>query len=229
MSGHNQSMRIALLCWYFMAHVRSAEIVVEPLDFHAPNVVVAERMTETKTSLWVHFGEQGAINFSAVARAFHAQLEQSKAVPEAIFLIGHGGGITIGGTQLDAHLKANRTFYETLGGLRPAKPIACLVVASCARGAADQLVQMRDGLGYYPTWRVGTWPKSYASPESVLAAFAGICDRPAATPWRGLFLTGRADGTPASLGEVGKGGERGNLVYIDRIKHGDVVTWQERN
>ena len=221
-------MRIAILGWCLIATLPAAEITVEALEFHAPNVVVAERMTGTKTSLWVHFGEQGRINFSAVARAFHAQLEQSKAVPEAIFLIGHGGGITIGGTQLDVHLKANRTFYETLGGLRPAKPIACLVVASCAKGAADQLVQMRDGLSYYPTWRVGTWSKSYASPESVLAAFAGICDRPAATPWRGLFLTGRADGTPASLGEVGIGGERGNLVYMDRIVRGHAVTWQER-
>jgi hypothetical protein len=186
----------------------ASEITVVPLHLPAPNVVTAERMTGTKTSLWVHFGDQGAIDFRAVAQAFHAQLERATAVPDAVFLIGHGGGVTIGGTQLDAHLRAQRAFYETLGGARPAQPLACLVVASCANGAADQLVQMRDGLGYYPTWRVATGDGDAANILTVLAALKDVVDRPAQPSYRARYRIREGGVEVTSFGEVGEGGAR---------------------
>jgi hypothetical protein len=225
-----KSMRTILMACLLCVQcgLTAAEPTLTPLILKVPGVTKAERISGTKTSLWVHFGEQGGIDFSAVAHLLHAELEGSPVIPEAVFLIGHGGGVTIAGTAIDQHLRVNKAFYETFGGLRKAKPLACVVIASCSPGAPDQMQAMRNGLGYYPTWRVGTWSRSLASPQSVLGAFAGIANRPAKPAWRGLFLTARADGSPASLGEVGIDGERGNLTYIDLIRDGNNVTWKPR-
>lgn len=212
----------------FATVLAAAEPEVVPLRLDAPGVARAELIKGAKTALCVQFGGERAGEFQGVFAQLHRLLERSPHLREAVFLLGHGGGVTIAGTEVDEHLRRQREFYETLGRTRPARKLECLVIASCSRGSPDQMVAMRDGLGYYPTWRVGTWSRSYANAVSVIGAFEGIANRPAAPSWRGLFLTGRADGTPASLGEVGAGGERGNLVYVDLVEEAGKRTWKQR-
>lgn len=212
----------------FAGVLAAAEPAVVPLAFDARGVERAELRRGGKAALCVQFGGERAGEFHGVFARLHGLLEGSPHIPEAVFLLGHGGGVTIAGTEIDDHLRKHRAFYETFGGTRPARRLACLVIASCARGSPDQMAAMRDGLGYYPTWRVGTWNRSYANAISVIGAFEGIVQRPAAPAWRGLFLTGRADGTPASLGEVGADGERANLVYLDLVEEAGRRSWKQR-
>ncbi|MCK6487002.1 MAG: hypothetical protein L6R48_01455 [Planctomycetes bacterium] len=207
---------------------RGAAPTVKTLRLDAPGVDHASLRSGGKTSVCVQFGQERATEFHGVFATLHRLLEASPPIPDAVFLLGHGQGSTIAGVSIDQHLRANKAFYETFGGTRPARPLACLVIASCSAGSADQMAEMRDGLGYYPTWRVGTWSRSYANAISVIGAFEGIANRPAAPSWRGLFLTGRADGSPASLGEVGVGGERGNLVYVDLVEEAGKRAWKQR-
>jgi hypothetical protein len=130
-----------------------------------------------------------------------------------VFLLGHGDGNAIGGTELEGHLREHRSYYETLGGSAPAARVDCLVFASCSPHSQVQMRAMRDGLGYYPTWRVATGEFALATPASVVAAFAAVSARPARPAFRGIyrFRTGEA---VASFGEVGIDGERANLEYF---------------
>ena len=87
---------------------------------------------------------------------------------------------------------------------------------------------MRDGFGYYPTWRVATADRSYANALSVIAAFGAIADRPATTAWRGIFRMGREPEVVGSLGEVGEDGAKGGMLYFDLGVDGNVLTVTER-
>lgn len=198
------------------------------LELREPGVSFAVLVEDPKPALLVQFGGERAGEFSAIYARMYALLATSPTIPSAVFLLGHGSGTQIGGVAIDDHLRRHKVFYETLGHTRPAAPVACLVIASCAVGSPNQMQEIRDGLGYYPVWRVGTWTRSYANGLSVLGAFEGIHRRPADPPWRGLFLTGRADGSPASLGEVGRDGARGNLVYVDLVRRDGTQVWMER-
>ena len=198
------------------------------LDLRESGVSQALLIEAPKPALLVQFGGERAGEFSSIYPRLVALLDASPHIPSAVFLLGHGSGTQISGVAIDDHLRRNKAFYETFGGTRPAAPVACLVIASCAAGSPNQMQEIRDGLGYYPVWRVGTWSRSYANGLSVLGAFEGIHRRPADPPWRGLFLTGHADGTPASLGEVGRDGARGNLVYVDLVRDGGRQVWKPR-
>ncbi len=185
------------------------------VPFAVPGVAAAFVVSGTKPALCVQFGEARGSEFHGVFETLYGSFVRGHGPANAVFLLGHGSGVSINGTPLSEHLRANREFYETLGHTRPAAHIDCLVIASCSRGSPVQMSAMRDGLGYYPTWRVATAERSYATAQSVLAAFAGIADRPAGEPWRGIFRTGRDADLVGSLGEVGVDGAKGQMQYVD--------------
>lgn len=132
------------------------------------------------SALLVVFGLDHNGAFNGLPEAMIAALHGAPGIRRAVLLLGHGTGNTINGESIETHLKANRAFYETLGNTAPALPIECLVFASCAAGNPDQMRAMRDGLGYFPTWRVATAARSYANGPTVLAALRATAARPSA-------------------------------------------------
>ena len=97
--------------------------------------------------------------------------------------------------------------------------------ASCSAANSDQMRAMRDGLGYFPTWRVATAPRAYATRETVLAALRDVAKRAATPAWRGLFRVGLSGDDVGAFGEVGVGGERAETSYW-RIVKGDDGIWK---
>lgn len=192
---------------------REPRVTVVP--FAVTGVAGAFVVAGAKPALCVQFGEERSTEFHGVFETLYGSFVRGHGPTNAVFLLGHGSGVSINGTPLSEHLRTNREFYETLGHTRPAAHIDCLVIASCSRGSPVQMSAMRDGLGYYPTWRVATADRSYATAQSVLAAFAGIADRPADEAWRGIFRTGRDADLVGSLGEVGVDGAKGQMQYFD--------------
>ena len=198
------------------------------VPFAVEGVAGAAVIAGTKPALCVQFGGQRGREFDGVFAALYAKLSAGRGPRDAVFLLGHGNGVTINGAPIGPHLRANREFYETLGHTRPARRLECIVIASCARGSPVQMSAMRDGFGYYPTWRVATADRSYANALSVIAAFGAIADRPATTAWRGIFRMGREPEVVGSLGEVGEDGAKGGMLYFDLGVDGNVLTVTER-
>lgn len=195
---------------------RSASgITVVPLKLAVPGVAGAALLRGPKTALCVQFGLARGLEFNGVFESLYASLLAGKGPPDAVFLLGHGSGVSINGAPISDHLRANREFYETFGGTRPATRITCMVIASCSKGSPVQMSAMRDGLGYYPTWRVATAERAYATAISAITAFAGIADRPAGDTFRGIWHTGREPEVVGSVGEVGVDGAKGGMVYFD--------------
>lgn len=218
MSWWRGGICLGLIVMSALARAEDAKPVahkVTKVVFAVPGVTGALVVTGPKPALCVQFGHEQNGEFQGVFSALYASLVRGNGPTHAVFLLGHGSGVSINGAPLSDHLRANREFYETLGHIRPAARIECLVIASCSRGSPVQMSAMRDGFGYYPTWRVATADRSYATAQSVLAAFAAIADRPATETWRGIFRTGRDADLVGSLGEIGIDGAKGQMQYFD--------------
>lgn len=163
--------------------------------------------------LLVTFGTDHNGAFGSIRQDAWARVSQSPHFRRSVLLLGHGRGNDVGGENIETHLRANKRFYETMGGTMPEAPIECLILASCAEGSADQMRLMRDGLGYFPTWRVATGPRSAATGFSVIAAVTDLARKPARPAWRGLYRMGTAGDAVAAFGEIGEGGERAETTY----------------
>lgn len=175
--------------------------------------------------LLVTFGVDHNGAFGTIREDAWALLSASPHIRRAVLLLGHGGGTDVGGENIEAHLRAQRRFYESMGGTAPEAPIDCLILASCAAGNPDQMRAMRDGLGYFPTWRVATGPRSYATGFSVIAAVADVARRPARPAWRGLYRMGTAGDAVAAFGEVGENGERAETTYWRLVWNESTRRW----
>lgn len=173
------------------------------------------------SALLVMFGSDPNGAFRGLPGAMLAALHGAPGIRRAVLLLGHGTGSSIGGEPIEAHLQANRAFYESQGGSAPAQPIDCLVFASCAAGNPNQMLSMREGLGYYPTWRVATGNRAYANGLVVFAALRAVAARPASPAWRGLFRWASSAGEVSCFGEVGAGGERAETEFFNIVPTGD--------
>lgn len=194
----------------------AATLRVQSLNFRAPGVRHCRYFVGPRPLLGIQFGEERGREFQGVFEYLATTLAASTHGPRsAIILLGHGSGASIAGEAIDAHLRRWKEFYETLGGTRPAAPVECLVIASCSRGSPVQMGEIRDGLGYYPTWRVATADRTYANALTVIAAFAGAVSNAEDPPFRGIYRWGKGEASPASIAEVGRDGARGNLRYYD--------------
>ena len=198
------------------------------LKFAPEGVAGAALISGAKTALCVQFGAERSTEFHGVFESLYGALAKGRGPQTAVFLLGHGSGVSINGAPIGPHLKQFREFYETLGGSRPAARLDCIVIASCSKGSPVQMSAMRDGFGYYPTWRVATAENAYASAVSVIAAFRGIADRTAGTPFRGIYRYGREPEVVGSLGEVGVDGAKGGMTYYDLGLDGGVIQVKER-
>lgn len=176
--------------------------------------------------LLVAFGIDHNGAFGTIRQDVWERVSRAPAFTRTVLLLGHGSGSDVGGENIEGHLRANKQFYETMGGTMPAAPIECLVLASCAASNPDQMRSMRDGLGYFPTWRVATGPRSYATGFSVLAALTDVASRPAKPAWRGLYRMGTSGDDVAAFGEVGVDGERAETTYWRLIPDQATQTWK---
>ena len=198
------------------------------IPFAVDGVAGALLIRGRKSALCVQVGHERGTEFTGVFAGLFALLEQGKGPRDAVFLLGHGSGVSINGAPIGPHLRQHRAFYETFGGTRPAQRIECLVIASCSKGSPVQMSAMRDGFGYYPTWRVATAERCYANAVSVLAAFQGIVDRTADTPFRGIYRMGREPEVVGSVGEVGVNGDKAGMDYFDIGVAGGAIQVRER-
>jgi hypothetical protein len=166
-----------------------------------------------RTALLVTLGADHNGAFTGIREAAWHYLSQAPAIRRSVLLLGHGTGNSIAGESIEGHLRANKAFYETMGGTAPAQPIECLIFASCSASNPDQMRAMRDGLGYFPTWRVATSPRAFATGFSVIAALRDVAARPARPAWRGLYRMGLSGDEVGAFGEVGVDGERAETTY----------------
>jgi hypothetical protein len=130
-------------------------------------------------------------------------MAQAKAASTCLILLGHGDGthIGMGETPVDLinHLKANREAYHTLLGV---SRIDCVAVLSCSRSSDRQFLAFRDGLGYYPTWRVSAWENTYQNAISGLGALSLVLSQDGKEDFRAAVYHGD-QAQVASLAEVG--------------------------
>jgi hypothetical protein len=198
---------------------------VRELAFAAAGVTRCALFPGTRPLLGVQFGQARAQEFTGVFEALHRALASGRGPRSAVVLLGHGTGASIAGEAISTHLRRHRTFYETFGGARPAAPVECLVIASCSRGSAVQMSEMRDGLGYYPVWRIATADRTVATAATVLAAFQAVVERPEDPPFRAVFRLGKGLDAPASLAEASRDGERGELrIFTVTVADGQLVS-----
>jgi hypothetical protein len=163
--------------------------------------------------LLVCFGTDPTGAFRGLPENTWNTFRQSKEVHRAVALFGHGNGTGIGFQSIEANLKQYKDFYESSGGQMPAQPIECLLFASCSEQNADQMSEMRDGLGYYPIWKVAAGSRNYMNGPVFIAALQAVIEMPASTNFRGFFRFGATGDTVSSIGEVGENGARGDLTY----------------
>jgi len=203
-------------------------MTVQNVDFPADGVSKCQLFRGARALLAIQFGAERGREFHGVFEYLAEQFQRSRGPRSAIVLLGHGTGTSIAGEPIDGHLRRWKAFYETFGGTRPAAPVECLVIASCARGSPVQMAEMRDGLGYYPVWRVATADRTYANAPSVIAAFMGVVAQDAETPFRGIYRWGKGEDAPASVAEAGRDGARGNLRYFTVSAGKDAFLIEER-
>ena len=178
-----------------------------------------------RTALLVTFGLDHNGAFTGVREGVWTILRQSPSVSRSVLLLGHGRKAEIAGESISGHLEKNKQFYETMGGTAPAQPVACLILAACANGIGpSQMPQMRDGLGYYPIWRVATGEGDSANILTVLAALDDVVKRPAAPAYRARYRIREGGEEVTSFGEVGEG-TRGAATYW-RIVQDEVKGWR---
>jgi len=203
----------------------------EVLQAYEPGIRMVIRWHQgDRGVLCVQFGDPGAVDFDFACRAFAQLVANAPAdVQRAVFLIGHGGGVTIGDADLKRHLTAHRERYETIGGALSAKPIDCLVVASCSKGGSVQMRTMRDALGYWPLRRVCTGHRTYANLPTVIAASAAVLSHTGKEPFRGSFRWNDFGIEAASTGEVSDGAKSGNLqVFRVGVENGQLKVTEQR-
>ena len=187
---------------------------IRPLTFTASGVTQCLLATAGERSvLLVTFGTDHNGAFTGIREGVWSILSQAPAIHRGVLLLGHGAGSSIASESIAQHLARNKSFYETMGGTAPAAPVQCLVFAACAGGGQGQMGAMRDGLGYYPTWRVATGDDASTTALNVLAALHAIAGRPAKPPWRGMFRLRSGNSDIVSFGDVGEGGERGDTTF----------------
>ena len=187
---------------------------VTRLRFPADGVADCRLFGGAKPLLGVQFGHPRGGEFRGIFEYAAALMATSRGPTAAVLLLGHGTGTSIAGEPIAVHLRRHRTFYETLGGTRAAVPLDCLIVASCSRGNGMQMGEIREGLGYYPTWRVATGDRTYANGPTVLAALRACIAEDARTPYRALFRWGTGEDSPVSVAEAGRDGARGDLRHF---------------
>ena len=122
----------------------------------------------------------------------------------ALVLLGHGDGTSIGVGEtpiaLAQHLKTNRQTYHALLGC---DRLDCVAILSCSREADAQFTAFRDGLGYYPTWRVSSWERTYQSAISGLSAVQLCLAQDGKKGFRAAVFADEAQKV-GSLAEVGQ-------------------------
>ena len=128
----------------------------------------------------------------------------SKQAKTCLVLLGHGDGFNIGlgdsPVDLSDHIKANRASYHTLLGT---EKIDCVAILSCSRESYKQFTAFRDGLGYYPTWRVSAWEHTYQNTISGLSALQLTLAQDRSANVRAAVYYGETKEV-ASLAEVGQ-------------------------
>jgi len=212
---------LLLLAGLLSAAEPAAAEAPQRIPFRAPGVADCLLATAgERSALLVTLGPDPNGAFTGIREGAWQLLAQAPAIRRSILLLGHGTGSTIAGESIEGHLRANKAFYETLGNTAPARPIECLIFASCSASNPDQMRAMRDGLGYYPTWRVATSPRAFATGSSVLSALRDVAARPAKPAWRGLYRMGLSGDTVGAFGEVGIDGERAETTYWRLIQDG---------
>jgi hypothetical protein len=162
--------------------------------------------------LMVHIGGDWNGAFRGAPEHIWATYRNAKEIHRAVAILGHGNGTGIGGLSIMDHIKKYQAFYESMGGQEPSERIACLLFASCSEGSSEQIGEMRNGLGYYPTWRIAAGARVTMNLAVFLGALRGIMDQPSSTPFRGVYRYGTNTEFSGAVGEVGVDGERGNPV-----------------
>ena len=144
-------------------------------------------------------------HFALVMRRFAGSMQRSVAARSGLLLLGHGDGVSIGvggehPVNLTTHLRKNLGAYHALLGV---ERIDCVVLLSCSRKADAQFTAFRDGLGYYPQWRVSAWEHTLQTLGSGLAATELALAQPLGSDFRAAVYHGSDDGV-ASLAEAGQ-------------------------
>ena len=153
----------------------------------------------------VCFNADLGAHFAAVMRRFASSMQRNPSARSGLVLLGHGNGIEIGvggehPVNLTTHLRRNVASYHALLGV---DRIDCVVILSCSRKADAQFTAFRDGLGYYPTWRVSAWEHTVQTLGSGLAATELALAQTPGTDFRAAVYHGTGDDI-ASLAEAGQ-------------------------
>ncbi len=161
--------------------------------------------------LAVTFGRDHNGAFAGIPEQTWSIVSQAKTPHRVVALLGHGNGTGIARKSIEDHLRTNRTFYETLGGQLPERKVECLLFGSCSAYNPDQMSIMRDGLGYYPTWKVAAGSRHLMNGAVFIGALRTIIDLPADTPFRGFFRFIPSEHEVSAVGEVGLDGKRADV------------------
>lgn len=189
-----------------------SSVIVKRIPFKADGVAECFFWSDGPRALVVvTFGDDHNGAFNGIPEQTWGIVRRAKTPRRVVALLGHGNGTGIGEKSIEDHLSANRNFYETVGGQLPARKIECLLFGSCSAHNPDQMSIMRDGLGYYPTWKVAGGSRHLMNGAVFLAAFNTIIDMPESTPFRGFFRFTPSEDDVSAVGEVGVDGKRGNV------------------
>lgn len=175
--------------------------------------------------LLVTFGADHNGAYRGIPEGVATVLAQAPQIGRSVLLLGHGRSNDVAGESIARHLATHKAFYETMGGTAPAAPIDCLVLAACQVGGQSQMVVMREGLGYFPTWRVASGDFAATTGINVVLALQAIAARPAKPAWRGLFRLRIPEREVVSFGDVGVDGERAETTSF-RIVQGEDGRWR---
>jgi hypothetical protein len=184
-------------------------VTVKRLTFTAEGVTDCLYWNDgPRALLVVKFGQDHNGAFAGIPEKTWGIVSRAKTAHRVVALLGHGNGTGIARNSIEDHLKVNRNFYETVGGQLPERKVECLLFGSCSAHNPDQMSVMRDGLGYYPTWKVAGGSRNLMNGAVFLAAFNTIIDLPENRPFRGFFRFTPSDVEVSSVGEVGLDGKR---------------------
>ncbi len=191
---------------------RTPGIVTKRIAFAAEGVSSCNFWHDGERALLlVTFGQAHNGAFAGIPEGTWSVVSRAKTAHRVVALLGHGNGTGIARHSIEDHLRAHREFYETVGGQLPARKVECLLFGSCSAQNPDQMGIMRDGLGYYPIWKVAAGSRNLMNGPVFLAALTTIIDLPSTTPFRGFFRYTASKEEVSSVGEVGIDGERGEV------------------
>jgi hypothetical protein len=191
---------------------RMPTTVVKRIPFAADGVSDCSYWSDGQRALLVViFGEDRNGAFDGIPEQTWSVIARAKTPHRVVALLGHGNGTGIARHSIEDHLRANRVFYESVGGQLPARKVECLLFGSCSAQNPDQMGIMRDGLGYYPIWKVAAGSRNLMNGAVFIAALNTIIDLPSTTPFRGFFRFTPSEQEVSSVGEVGVDGERAEV------------------